>query len=66
MIFLAISVTTLTRMSLKLLAAVLPAFAASLLNRVAAPGLVDRSCRPRRSPGATPRLLVSWVETLRR
>lgn len=29
-------------------------------------GLVDRSCRPRRSPRATPRLLVSWVETLRR
>ena len=29
-------------------------------------GLVDRSCRPRRSPGATPRRLVSWVETLRR
>jgi transposase-like protein len=29
-------------------------------------GLVDRSCRPRRSPTATPPLLVSWVETLRR
>ena len=29
-------------------------------------GLVDRSSRPGRSPGATPRLLVSWVETLRR
>ena len=29
-------------------------------------GLVDRSCRPRRSPTATPRVLVSWVETLRR
>jgi transposase InsO family protein len=29
-------------------------------------GLADRSCRPRRSPGATPPLLVSWVEHLRR
>lgn len=29
-------------------------------------GLADRTCRPRRSPGATPRLLVSWVEQLRR
>ena len=29
-------------------------------------GLVDRTCRPRRSPRATPRLLVSWVEQLRR
>ena len=29
-------------------------------------GLVDRSCRPRRSPAATPALLVSWVEQLRR
>jgi len=29
-------------------------------------GLADRTCRPRRSPGATPRLLVSWVERLRR
>jgi len=28
--------------------------------------LVDRSCRPRRSPTATPRVLVTWVETLRR
>ena len=32
----------------------------------AEPGLVDRSCRPRRSPTATPRLLVTWVEALRR
>jgi len=29
-------------------------------------GLADRSCRPRRSPRATPPLLVSWVERLRR
>jgi transposase InsO family protein len=29
-------------------------------------GLADRSCRPRRSPQATPPLLVSWVERLRR
>lgn len=29
-------------------------------------GLADRSCRPRRSPRATPPLLVSWVEQLRR
>jgi transposase len=29
-------------------------------------GLADRTCRPRRSPGATPRLLVSWVEHLHR
>lgn len=29
-------------------------------------GLADRSCRPRRSPGATPPRLVSWVERLRR
>ena len=29
-------------------------------------GLADRSCRPRRSPGATPPLLVSWVAHLRR
>jgi transposase InsO family protein len=29
-------------------------------------GLADRSCRPRRRPGATPLLLVSWVERLRR
>jgi transposase InsO family protein len=29
-------------------------------------GLADRSCRPQRSPGATPPLLVSWVERLRR
>jgi transposase InsO family protein len=28
--------------------------------------LVDRSCRPHRSPAATPPLLVNWVETLRR
>jgi transposase-like protein len=32
----------------------------------AAAGLADRSCRPRRSPRATPPLLVSWVERLRR
>ncbi len=32
----------------------------------AAAGLADRSCRPRRSPRATPPLLVSWVEHLRR
>jgi len=25
-------------------------------------GLADRSCRPRRSPRATPPLLVSWAE----
>jgi transposase InsO family protein len=29
-------------------------------------GLADRSCRPQRSPGATPPLLASWVERLRR
>jgi len=29
-------------------------------------GLADRTCRPRRSPGATPPLLVGWVERLRR
>jgi transposase InsO family protein len=29
-------------------------------------GLGDRSCRPRRSPQATPPLLASWVERLRR
>src|SRR5260370_4014352 len=29
-------------------------------------GLADRSCRPQRSPHATPPLLVSWVERLRR
>jgi transposase InsO family protein len=29
-------------------------------------GLRDRSCRPRRSPAATPRLLVSYAERLRR
>ena len=29
-------------------------------------GLTDRSCRPHRSPGATPRALVQWVERLRR
>jgi transposase InsO family protein len=29
-------------------------------------GLRDRSCRPRRSPGATPRALVAWIERLRR
>lgn len=29
-------------------------------------GLADRSSRPRRSPGATPPLLASWVERLRR
>jgi transposase InsO family protein len=29
-------------------------------------GLRDRSCRPRRSPGATPRPLVAWIERLRR
>ena len=29
-------------------------------------GLADRSCRPRRSPIATPALLTSWVERLRR
>ena len=29
-------------------------------------GLGDRSCRPRRSPAATPRALVSWAEWLRR
>src|SRR5512146_1653026 len=28
-------------------------------------GLVDRSCRPRHSPRATPRALVSWAERLR-
>jgi transposase InsO family protein len=32
----------------------------------AAAGLADRSCRPQRSPRATPPLLVSWVERLRR
>jgi transposase InsO family protein len=32
----------------------------------AAEGLVDRSCRPQRSPLATPPLLASWVEHLRR
>jgi transposase InsO family protein len=32
----------------------------------AAAGLADRSSRPRRSPGATPPLLASWVERLRR
>jgi hypothetical protein len=29
-------------------------------------GLADWTCRPRRSPGATPPLLVSWVEQRRR
>jgi transposase InsO family protein len=29
-------------------------------------GLADRSCRPQRSPGATPPLLASWVTQLRR
>lgn len=29
-------------------------------------GLADRSCRPHRCPMATPRLLVAWVERLRR
>ena len=29
-------------------------------------GLADRPCRPHRSPGATPPLLVSWVAQLRR
>jgi transposase InsO family protein len=29
-------------------------------------GLADHSCRPHRSPHATPPLLVSWVERLRR
>jgi transposase InsO family protein len=29
-------------------------------------GLQDRSCRPRRSPTATPRLLATWIERLRR
>jgi transposase len=29
-------------------------------------GFADRTCRPRRSPGATPPRLVSWVEHLRR
>jgi len=29
-------------------------------------GLRDRSCRPHRSPAATPRLLVSWAQQLRR
>ena len=29
-------------------------------------GLADRSCRPHRSPAATPPVLVSWVEQLRR
>jgi transposase InsO family protein len=29
-------------------------------------GLADRSCRPHRTPGATPPLLVSWVAQLRR
>ena len=29
-------------------------------------GLTDRSCRPQRSPCATPPLLASWVERLRR
>jgi transposase InsO family protein len=29
-------------------------------------GLRDRSCRPRRSPGATPPALVAWIERLRR
>jgi transposase InsO family protein len=28
-------------------------------------GLRDRSCRPRRSPAATPRALVAWIERLR-
>jgi transposase InsO family protein len=32
----------------------------------AAAGLRDRSCRPHRSPTATPALLVSWIERLRR
>jgi transposase InsO family protein len=32
----------------------------------AAGGLADRSCRPRRTPTATPPLLLSWVEHLRR
>jgi transposase InsO family protein len=32
----------------------------------AAAGLRDRSCRPHRSPTATPPLLVAWVERLRR
>lgn len=31
-----------------------------------AASLTDRSCRPQRSPGATPPLLASWVERLRR
>jgi transposase InsO family protein len=31
-----------------------------------ATGLMDRTCRPRRSPRATPRVLVSWAERLRR
>jgi transposase InsO family protein len=30
------------------------------------PGLRDRSCRPRRSPAATPPSLVAWMERLRR
>jgi transposase InsO family protein len=30
------------------------------------PGLLDRTCRPRRSPLALPRLLVSWAQRLRR
>jgi transposase InsO family protein len=29
-------------------------------------GLRDRSCRPRRSPAATPPALVAWIERLRR
>lgn len=29
-------------------------------------GLLDRSCRPRRSPTATPTLLCTWIEQLRR
>jgi transposase InsO family protein len=29
-------------------------------------GLADRSCRPRRTPTATPPVLVSWIEQLRR
>src|SRR5262249_60857265 len=29
-------------------------------------GLRDRSCRPRRSPAATPHRLVAWIDQLRR
>jgi len=35
-------------------------------KREGRPGLRDRSCRPRRSPAATPAALVAWVDRLRR